>query len=157
MAAVLCAAVPLVATCDRPTPFVKVATTRQLMEEVFEPAADRYWSAVGSTTDKNGTREYAPRTVAEWTAVRDAATTVAEAGNLLLIDGRTVDRQDWVKFAQEMIRAASRARDAAAAHDRQRVFDAGAELYDSCTQCHTKYLVPMYPVPVTSQPPRTPD
>ncbi len=107
--------------------------------------------------DSNGTREYGPKTDREWTAIRDAATTVAEAGNLLLIEGRRVDDGDWVKFTQEMIRAASLARDAAAAHDRQRVFDTGAELYDKCTQCHAKYLVPMYPVPVTTQPPRTPD
>jgi hypothetical protein len=127
------------------------------MEEVFEPAADRYWTSVGSTTDRDGTREYAPKTDAEWIAVRDAATTVAEAGNLLLIEARAAGRADWVRFAQEMIRAASIARDAAAARDTKRVFDAGAELYDRCTDCHARYLAPMYPVPVTAQPPRTPD
>ena len=151
------AALPLLATCDKPQPFVQVATTRQLMDEVFEPAADRYWTSVGSTTDRNGTREFAPKTDAEWTAVRDAATTVAEAGNLLLIAERANGRQDWIRFAREMIQAASQARDAAAARDPKRVFDTGAELYDKCTQCHAQYLAPMYPVPVTSQPPRTPD
>lgn len=124
-----------------------VVTMKQLMEEVFEPTADRYWTAVGSTTDKNGTVEHAPRTPAEWTAVRDAATVLAEAGNLLLMDGRAVDRGDWATYTKEMITMASRARDAAAAHDKQRVFDAGAALYDACTQCHTKYMVPLYPLP----------
>lgn len=127
------------------------------MEQVFEPTAERYWSAVGSTIDERGTHEYGPTTDAEWTALRDAATTIAEAGNLLLIDGRQVDRGDWVKFAREMIQAASEARDAAAGHDRKKVFDAGAALYDKCTQCHARYLVPMYPVPVTTQNPRIPE
>lgn len=155
----------LLAGCEKPAPapavggpaFVQVATMRHLMEEVFEPAADRYWSSVGSTMDKTGTREYSPKTDREWTAVRDAATTVAEAGNLLLIEGRRADDVNWVTFATEMIQAASLARDAAAARDRQGVFDRGAELYDKCTQCHAMYLAPMYPVPVTTNPARTPD
>lgn len=153
----------LLAGCEQPAPvpagslFVPVASMRELMEEVFEPAADRYWSSVGSTMDKAGTREYSPKTNKEWTAVRDAATTVAEAGNLLLIEGRRADDVDWVKFAKEMIQAASLARDAAAARDPRGVFDRGAELYDTCTQCHAMYLVPMYPVPVTTNPARTPD
>ncbi|MBM4193022.1 MAG: hypothetical protein FJ202_01405 [Gemmatimonadetes bacterium] len=159
-----CATILLVAACNKPAPappsgapaFVKVATTRQLMEEVFETAADRYWTAVGSTTDKTGTHEHAPKTDAEWTAVRDAATTIAEAGNLLLIEDRRVDDGDWVKFTREMIQAASLARDAAAARDRQRIFDTGADLYDRCTQCHAKYLAPLYPVSATTKPPRTP-
>jgi ketosteroid isomerase-like protein len=37
-----------------------------VMNEVIEPAADRYWEAVGTVTDKNGTVEKAPKTDEEW-------------------------------------------------------------------------------------------
>ena len=36
---------------------------------------------------------------------------------------------------------ADKAARAAEARDRKAVFDAGAEVYDACTQCHAKYAV----------------
>ena len=124
-----------------------VVTMKQFMDEVFEQAADQYWNAVGSTTDKNGTVEHAPKTDEEWAAVRNQATILAEASNLLMMDGRAVNRGEWMTLAKAMSRAAARARDAAAAHDRTRVFDTGAELYDGCVNCHAKYMVQKYPMP----------
>lgn len=128
-------------------PMAPVVTMKQLMDEVFEPAADHYWNAVGSTSDKNGTVDHAPRTDEEWAAVRNQATVLAEAANLMMMDGRAVNRAEWMTLSTEMRTAATRARDAAAAHDRTRVFDTGAELYDSCVNCHSKYMVQKYPMP----------
>jgi hypothetical protein len=116
------------------------------MWELFEPTADHYWQAVGWIEDKNGVKEIVPRTPAEWDAVRNAATTVAEAGNLLLMKERAVGRADWISYTQALIKAAIVARDAAIARDPKRVFDAGADLYDRCTDCHAQYLVPLYPL-----------
>ena len=124
-----------------------VVTMKQLMDEVFEPAADRYWDAVGSTSDKNGMIDHAPKTDEEWAAVRNQATILAESANLLMMDGRAVNRIEWITLSKGMITAATHARDAAVAHDRTRVFDRGAELYDACVNCHAKYMVQKYPMP----------
>jgi len=124
-----------------------VVTMKQLMDEVFEPAADHYWNAVGSTSDKNGTVEHAPKNDEEWAAVRNQATVLAESANLMMMDGRAVNRAEWMTLSKAMVTAATQARDAAIAHDRTRVFDAGAELYDSCVACHSKYMVQKYPMP----------
>ena len=126
-----------------PVPFTPVTTVKLLMSDVIEPAADRYWDAVGSVSDKNGVTEHAPRTDEEWTAVRASATVVAESGNLLMMAPRALDRGEWMALARAMVTAGVRARAAAEARDTKRVFDAGADLYETCSGCHAKYLVPV--------------
>ena len=126
-----------------PVPFTPVTTVKLLMSDVIEPAADRYWDAVGSVSDKNGVTEHAPRTDEEWTAVRASATVVAESGNLLMMEPRALDRGEWMALARAMVTAGVRARAAAEARDTKRVFDAGADLYETCSGCHAKYLVPV--------------
>ena len=81
-------------------PYKAAVTTRQLMAEVLEPASNVYWEAVGSTTDARGTVEKAPKTDAQWNAVRDAATIVAESGNLLMLDERARNHDEWVTLAR---------------------------------------------------------
>jgi len=122
-------------------PFRAVATNRQLMEDVVEPAANVYWDAVGTVTDRNGTVERAPKTDAEWSAVRNAALVVTESGNLLMIEPRVRDRDEWLTLARALVDAGDVARKAAEAKDRKAVFDAGADLYDACVNCHKIYLV----------------
>ena len=129
------------------TTMTPVVTMKQLMEEVFDPAADRYWEAVGSTSDKNGTVDHAPKSDEQWATVRNQATILAESANLLMMDGRAVNRDEWITLSKGMITAATHAREAAIAHDRTRVFDTGAELYDACVNCHAKYMVQKYPMP----------
>ncbi len=141
----LCALMSLGACEKAPAPpsppFTMVVGNKQLMAEVIEPAADTYWDAVGSTSDKNGITEHAPRTDEEWTAVRNSATTVAEAGNLLMMSPRALNQGEWMTLARGMVEAGVKAREAAQAHDVQKVFDAGADLYESCVKCHSVYVV----------------
>lgn len=111
------------------------------MAAVLEPAADVYWDAVGIIDDKNGSREIKPSTPQEWEAVRRSALLVAEAGNLLMLPTRARDNGDWMTFSRAMIDAATRALAAAASKNTAAVFDEGAEVYDTCTQCHAKYAV----------------
>ena len=135
------AALSGITACERSPRFVPYASVKQIMAEVLEPAADDYWDAVGSVSDKNGITEHAPRTDSAWAAVRNSATVIAESGNLLLIDPRVRDRGDWVTFSRALVTVGARARDAAEARDAKRVFDVGAEVYDACVNCHAKYLV----------------
>ncbi len=123
------------------TPFKPTVTVKQLMDEVLEPASNVYWEAVGSVTDEKGTREIAPKTEAQWVAVRNSATVVAEAGNLLMLDGRARNTDEWMSLSRKLIDVAEHARAVAERHDVKAVFDAGAELYEACVACHAIYYV----------------
>lgn len=133
----------MLAACEQTPapPFKPAVTTRQLMAEVIEPAADVYWGAVGTVTDKNGTVETAPTTDDGWNAVRNAAATVAESGNLLMIAPRARNRDEWMTLARGLVEAGERARAAAESRKAKAVFDAGADVYQACVNCHAIYLV----------------
>ncbi len=122
-----------------------VGSVKQVMSAILEPAADVYWDAVGSVADKSGIHEFAPKSDEEWNAVWRAALTTAETGNLLMMDGRAYDRAQWMTFSKGLIAAGRSAMAAAAAHNRDSVFDAGARLYEACTACHAVYWVGRLP------------
>lgn len=122
-----------------PPPYTPVADVKTLMASVLEPAAEVYWDAVGVIVDETGEHPFAPQTPDEWTAVVNAAYTVAESGNLLMMPSRAKDSGEWTAAARLMIEASRQAIRAAEARDKDAVFDAGAELYDTCTHCHARY------------------
>jgi hypothetical protein len=124
-----------------PLPFRPVADVKQLMASVIEPAADAYWDAVGSVVDKNGVVEIAPQTDEQWKAVRDSAYVFTEGGNLLMMSGRAKDSGDWIRLSQALVEVGQRAIKAAESKDTKAVFDVGAEVYDACVACHSKYIV----------------
>ncbi len=122
-------------------PFKPTVTMKQLMDEVLEPAANVYWEAVGSVTDSLGTVERAPKTDSQWIAVRNAATVVAESGNLLMMDLRARNRDEWMALSRALVDVSERARAVADSRDAKAVFDLGAEMYQACVNCHAIYLV----------------
>jgi hypothetical protein len=122
-----------------PVPFEEVADVRQLMLAVIDPAAKVYWESVATIMTLEGTEEIAPKTFAEWQAVRNAAMTVAESGNLLLTPGRRQDDADWTRLSQALIASGREALLAAEARDPDAVFEAGGEIYLVCAECHTAF------------------
>ena len=122
-----------------PPPYRPVADVKTLMASIMEPSADVYWDAVGIIVDETGEHQIEPKTIEEWDAVRNAAYVVAESGNLLMMPSRAKDGGEWMAASQQMIEAAQKAIRAAEARDKDAVFDVGAEMYDSCTNCHSKY------------------
>jgi cytochrome c556 len=124
-----------------PPPYKPVADMKQLMSSVIEPAADEYWDAVGTVLDSEGVHEITPQTQEDWDATRNHAYVFTEAGNLLMMPTRAKDDGDWMKFSQALIDTGMKAVRAAEARDRDAVFNAGAEVYDACTQCHAKYAL----------------
>ena len=126
------------ATLDAP-PFKTVVTVKQLMEWVIDPAADIVWDSVKSIMTEGGTKEIEPRTEGEWAAVRDAAATVAESGNLLMMQGRARGGKEWMAAAQRLSDTGSRALKAAEARDVTALFDAGGEIYNACSACHRRF------------------
>ncbi len=131
-----------VAACGGPAPppFKTVADTKLLMQAVVDPNADLVWDAVKTIDTKDGTQEIRPRTDAEWIAVRNAAVAVAEAGNLLMMVPRAKNGGDWMQLAQDLITAGETAIKAAEAKNADKLFTVGGDIYESCSNCHRKYL-----------------
>ena len=111
------------------------------MASVVDPTADIYWGAVGTVIDEKGITEITPTTTEEWDAARNAAIIVAETGNLLMMSSRAKDGGEWMKQARALVDVGQKAIRAAESHNRNAVFDTGAEMYDVCTSCHVKYAL----------------
>jgi len=122
-------------------PFHTTLTTKQLMTWIIDPNATAIWGSVGSVATDKGTEERHPQTDAEWATFRNAAATLIESGNLLMLDGRAVDSDQWMATARGMADAAATVLEAAEAKDVEAYFDAGGALYEACTACHSKYLI----------------
>ncbi len=120
-------------------PYRPVADVKTIMANIMEPAADQYWDTVGTVIDMEGEHEIAPQTQEEWDTARNNAYVFTEAGNLLMMPTRAKDNAEWMQMAQALIDSGQKAIRAAEAKDKTAVFNTGAEVYEACTNCHTKY------------------
>ena len=109
------------------------------MEWVIDPAADVIWDSVKSIITEKGTKEIAPHTDAEWDAVRNAAATLVEAGNLLMVEGRAKDSKEWMAAARRLSDTGNAALKAAQAKNVESLFAEGGNIYKACSTCHQKY------------------
>lgn len=125
-----------------PPPMNPVVGVGLLMQTIIEPAADHYWDAVGSVTDEHGTTSFAPTSAEEWAQLRTDGYTLAESGNLLMMEGRARDRGRWMELARAMVAAGRQAALAAEQRDTAAVFEAGSVVYQACSACHEAYLIP---------------
>jgi hypothetical protein len=123
-----------------PPPFKPLADNKLLMQAVVDPNADIVWDAVKTIDTKEGTEEIRPRNEEQWTAVRNAAITLAESGNLLMMVPRAKDGGEWMTMAQKMIDTSEAAIRAAEAKNADRLFTVGGDIYESCSACHQKYM-----------------
>jgi len=122
-----------------PPPFHTILDLKQFMLLVIDPAADGVWDSVKTIMTKKGTEEIRPKTEEQWTAVRASAATVAEAANLLMLDGRARDKNEWMTAVRRLTDTAEKAMQAAEAKDPDAVFTAGGEMYEACRGCHQRY------------------
>ena len=145
-ALIVLALVPLLlgaAAAPGPTPAPpKLLPVRDVMRHIVNPAAELYWKAAGEVDDAAGEhhRVPTPADAARWAATLDAAMTLQESGNLLMMQGRARDDGEWMKRSQQLVDAGAAAVQAALAKDEKTTFDAGSALYDSCFACHAKYI-----------------
>ncbi len=116
-----------------------VASVKQLMNGIVNPGATVVFDAVSTTVSERGIEEVAPRNEEEWAKVGDSAAALAEAGNLLMMEGRFVDRGDWMSMSQAMIDAAKQTLKAVGAKSADGVLEAGSGLNTSCDNCHRRY------------------
>jgi hypothetical protein len=103
------------------------------------PDAYVIYEAVGTKSSAAGVEEIAPQNDEEWAKVANSAAVVVEAGNLLLMGDRAVDKGDWVKMTRAYMDAGSKALKAAEAKDKDGIVDAGGELNETCDTCHARY------------------
>lgn len=133
------------AGCSEPaeTTAVKFAPTGSVLDFMnwhLEPVSDVLWDSAGYVVTEAGEVDLQPTTQEGWDSVRNAATVVAESGNLLMMPGYAQD-SDWMEYARGLTTAGLKARDAAEAKDADALFQAGAQLYSVCLACHNRYIV----------------
>ena len=116
-----------------------VATVKQIMIGITNPAAYVVYEAVGTKTTVKGTEEIAPQTEEDWAKVGSAAAAVVESGNLMLTGSRAIDKGDWVKMTRDMMAQGEKAMKAAADKSTDGIVAAGGDLNTTCDNCHGRY------------------
>jgi hypothetical protein len=156
-------------------PFAITASIQDLMVSEVDPSADYLWESVGTIVTPSGTEERRPRTDEEWRAVRVRAVTLAEAGNLLMMDGRRVAEPGkkledegvegiltaaesqaaidaahptFVAFALALHDVGRKMLTAIDARDVPGMLTAGEELDAVCESCHIQFWYPNQVIPV---------
>jgi len=115
---------------------------KEVMGHVIDNAADGIWLHQGWTVTEAGEEDLFPKTDAEWLATENAALTLAEVSNSLLLPGRPQDEdRAWVDYVHRLHDAAIKTHEAAEAKDKNAFFDAGGEIYVVCRDCHQRYIL----------------
>jgi len=165
-------AVLLCAACKAPEPpkeseFKLTSPVRDIMGSMVMPSADILWNAVSTNVTDKGIEEKAPKTEAEWKAVRNSAVTLLEACDLILMPGRRVanpgakeqdpdvnlspekiealikgDRPTWITMTHGLHDSVMTALKAIDAKDAMALSDAGSGIDKACEDCHLKYWYP---------------
>lgn len=127
------------APASAPAAVPPVATTRQIMSGIVTPTSNAIFQAVQTNVTLQGTEDIYPRNDEEWAQLGAQAASLAEAGALLMADGRAIDRGEWVKMSQAMIDAATQTMRAVEAKRPEDVLAAGEVVNTSCDTCHLRY------------------
>lgn len=144
------------------------ASIQDIMASIVDPSADALWDAVSTETTAKGTVEHHPHTDEQWQQLRRQALTLAEAGNLLVVEGRKVshvgkvedahvpgilapqeiaasiaeDRPAFAARARALQDAALLALEAIDAKNPQRLMAAGERIDAACERCHMAHWYP---------------
>ena len=165
-------ATPAPASAVEMPPFITDHPIKEIMLNVVDTNADIVWLSVTTTASAKGLIETRPQNDAEWARVRQAAVTLAEAANLLMIPGRHVarpgeksqtpgvelepaemealinkDRPAFYKHAKALYDAAMLAVDAIDKKDANKVFEVGENIDSACENCHKSYWYPNEKIP----------
>ncbi len=122
-----------------PPPIKAVATLEEVMHGMVIPSAQIVWKSVGTISTLQGVEERKPRNEDEWFAVESSAITLAEAGNLLMMEGRAKDNGHWMDRAKALREAGASVHEAAKKRDPEALFERGGVLFEACQGCHFEY------------------
>jgi len=187
-AAAVSVSVLLLAACAKaPAPlaaapaqsFQLYASVIDLMSGPIDKAADFLWDSVGTESSPKGPVDKLPKNDKEWAAVREQAVLLAEASNLLMMEGRVVahpgqklenppgegdltpeqslaainaDRATFVGFARALQATAASALKATEARDVDALLEAGGQIDEACEACHKKFWYPGAPTAPGTEP-----
>lgn len=82
----------------------------------------------------------APKTDAQWKALRAHAVTLMDTGPLLLAPGRARDQGEWANQVRTHVDAAGRVAKAAEARNFDALLAASDAVAETCVTCHKGYL-----------------
>jgi cytochrome c553 len=117
------------AIAQAPSSFQPVGNMSQLMIDIVYPTSDAIFYV----------ERAAPKTDREWNALRATALTLAESGNLLMMDQRARDQGNWIKDSRALVDAGAAAYKAAQAKDLNAIVALNQQLYTACVTCHEQY------------------
>ena len=120
-------------------PFSPAASVKQLMLDLIHPSSNDILLAIYRGGPPGGTRDEK-----DWAAVRRAALTLAESGNMLMMRGRAREG-DWMKDAKLLVDAGNAAYKAAQAKDGNALAALAGAMDASCTTCHKQYRPNVFP------------
>lgn len=131
LALLLLAAAAVAQTETPPTTsqFQPVATMSQLMIDIIYPTSDAIFYV-----DREP-----PKNQQDWNILKTDALTLAESGNLLLMDGRARDQKNWVMESKMLIDLGAKAYKAAQAKDLNGIRALNDALNAACVTCHYQY------------------
>jgi cytochrome c553 len=121
--------IAVLALAQAPSSFQTVGNMSQLMVDVIYPTSDAIFYV-----ERNP-----PKNDREWGALRTNALTLAESGNLLMMDRRARDQGQWIKDSKLLIDAGAAAYKAAQAKDLDAVLALNEQIYTACVTCHQEY------------------
>jgi len=120
-----------------------VASVLELMDGIVVPAAGVVYDSVATTVTREGVQETRPQNDREWQRVAGNAAALIEAAQLLTVEGRARESEDWATIAKAMGDAAAQVRAAAQKKDAEGILAGGEQLNNSCDNCHRKFQVPV--------------
>jgi hypothetical protein len=109
------------------------------MLDLIHPSSNDILLAIYRGGPPGGTRDEK-----DWAAVRRAALTLAESGNMLMMRGRAREG-DWMKDAKLLVDAGNAAYKAAQAKDGSALAALAGAVDASCTTCHKQYRPNVFP------------
>lgn len=109
--------------------FEPVGTIGELMRDIIYPRSDEFFYVMRSP----------PETDSDWNRLRGSALILAESGNLLMIEGRSISEDDWRAHARELADVATVAFEATKAQDLDAILALSPRLETSCRTCHEQY------------------
>jgi hypothetical protein len=117
------------AVAQAPPTFHAVGNMSQLMIDIIYPTSDALFYV-----DREP-----PKNQHEWDLLRGQALMLAESGNLLMMESRARDQENWVKYSKALIDLGSTAFKAAQAKDLDGIRALNDPLNDACVNCHLQY------------------
>jgi len=117
------------AMAQAPIPFQPVGNMKQLMIDIIYPTSDAIFYV-----DRDP-----PKTQHDWDILRTQALTMAESGNLLMMEGRARDQKNWIMESKMLIDIGGKAYKAAQAKDIDGIRALNDSLNAACVVCHYQY------------------